>query len=74
MKFNYNKLRGRIIELYGTIGKFAEEYDNSETILSKKLNNHVAFTQKEIIRLCELLNIDKSEIGDYFFTFVVQSD
>lgn len=72
MRFNYNKLRGRIVELYGTIGKFSEVYENSETVLSKKLNNHVAFTQKEIAKLCELLQIDKCDIGDYFFTFEVQ--
>ncbi len=37
MKFEYLKLRGRIIEKYGTIGAFADEVGISRTQMSKKL-------------------------------------
>lgn len=73
MSFNYNKLRGRIIEKYSTIGKFADALGITFESLSKKLNNKVAFSQKEIKRICELLEIADGEVGVYFFTLEVQN-
>lgn len=72
MKFNYNKLRGRIVEKFGTIGKLAENVDISFESISKKLNNKVAFAQQEIMVLCKLLDIPIEDIGIYFFTLEVQ--
>lgn len=74
MKFNYNKLRGRIIEKFGSLISFSEHLDISYEALSKKMNNLIAFSQKEILRWCELLDIPPEEIASYFFTLEVQND
>ena len=70
--FNYNKLRGKIKEVFNTQAAFAKEMGISNTSLSEKLNNKVEFTQKEIERAIELLQIPKDEIPIYFFTIKVQ--
>lgn len=70
--FKYDKLIGKIVEKYKTRGKFAEAMDISERSLSLKLNGKVPFTQQEILKACELLEIDNSDIGIYFFTAIVQ--
>lgn len=74
MKFNYNKLRGRIVEKYGSLTNFSQNLDISYEALSKKMNNLIAFSQKEIVKWCELLEIQQEEIGSYFFVLEVQMD
>ena len=71
-EFNYDKLRGRIREVYGTESKFAEALEIGRVSLSKRLNNNVDFTRMEIFRACELLRIDPSDVAIYFFTLQVQ--
>jgi transcriptional regulator with XRE-family HTH domain len=68
MNFNYSKLRGKIREVFKTEASFAKKMGISTTSLSQKLNNKVEFTQAEIERAVELLNIPKEEIPMYFFT------
>lgn len=65
--FDYSKLRGKIREVYGTQFDFAEAMGMSAVSLSEKLNNKTQFTQKEIDKACELLQIKKEEIPIYFF-------
>jgi transcriptional regulator with XRE-family HTH domain len=72
MAFNYNKLRGKIREIFKTQEKFADAMDMSSTSLSEKLNNKVEFSQKEIEKAVELLKIEKDDIPVYFFTLEVQ--
>lgn len=72
MAFNYNRLRGRIIEKYGTQGRFAKAMGVSERTLSLKLNNKIFFSQDEITKISELLNIVSNEIQVYFFEKKVQ--
>lgn len=67
MGFEYNKLKGRIVEKYGTRGKFAERLGVSDVTVSKKLTGKVQFDQEDIITWCEALEIDISDAGDYFF-------
>ena len=64
----YAKLRGRIVEKYGTIGRFGDAVGLSGVSMSKKLTGLTGFSQADIIRWCELLEIDLSEVGAYFFT------
>lgn len=73
MKFDYSKLRGKIIEVYGTIEKFAIAMNLSKTSLSGKLNNRVGFTQAEISKACILLKIPLEFIPVYFFTKKVKT-
>lgn len=68
MSFNYAKLLGKIKEVYGTQGLFAEDMKMSERTLSSKLNNRHAWKQSEIIKACELLGISNEKIHLYFFT------
>lgn len=67
MSFNFNKLRGRIIEKYGTQTAFVEVFGVSENTFSKKMNNRVRFNSDDIIKITQLLEIPESEIGEYFF-------
>lgn len=68
MKLNFQKLRAKIIEKYGTLGKFAEAYEISENSLSRKMNNKVPFSCEDIIKISDMLDIDKADIVSYFFT------
>lgn len=70
--FDFNKLRGKIKEVYGTQASFASAMETNEATLSNKLNNNVEFTQKEILKACRLLGVDNAKIAEYFFTLKVQ--
>ncbi|MDU4889808.1 MAG: DUF739 family protein [Clostridium sp.] len=72
MAFNYDKLKGRIVEKFGTQGKLARALGVSERTLSLKLNNKIFFSQDEITKISKLLNIALEEIQDYFFKPKVQ--
>lgn len=70
--FDFNKLRGRIKEIYRTQTSFAVAMLMNEATLSNKLNNNVEFTSKEIIRACLLLCIEPQNIREYFFNYKVR--
>lgn len=74
MTYNYSKLQGRIVEIYGSQKAFAEELGLSERSLSLKLNNKVPWTQPEISKVQNILQIDDSELKAYFFDLNVQRD
>ncbi len=63
----YPKLRGRIIEKYGSLEKFRALVGLSGTAMSKKMNGRTGFSQTDILKWCELLDIDLQEIGPYFY-------
>lgn len=67
MLYNYCKLRGRIIEKYGTMQKFAMCMGWSERTMSLKMNNKRFWKQPEITKASELLDISSEEIVQYFF-------
>ena len=62
-----DRLKGKIREVLGTQGKLAEQLKLDETTVSNKLNCNTYFTQKEILKICLLLNIKLEEIPEYFF-------
>lgn len=68
MEFDYRKLRGKIREVYNTQDDFAKDLGIGRVSLSKRLTNKIEFSQQEIKKSCEILNIDKEEISQYFFT------
>ena len=72
MKYSYNKLKGKIIEVFGTQERFAQEIGISPAALSARLNNVTGFTQDEIARSCNALRIPAKQIPPYFFTHEVQ--
>lgn len=67
LQYSYDKLRGRIVEKYGSQEKFAEVIGISPNSLSKKMTGKTGFSQKDIIRWAELLDIDKADYSEYFF-------
>ena len=72
MAYDYSKLNGKIIEVYGTRGAFAEAMEISDRTLSLKLNNLTSWKQPEITKACKLLKLEQDEIQDYFFDLKVQ--
>jgi len=65
--FDYSKLRGKAIEKYGTLKRFADAAGIGRSVLSIKMNNRRPFSQEEIYRIVILLEIEH-ETTDYFFT------
>lgn len=72
MKFNYSKLKGRIIEKFGKQENFAKAFGVSTATISNKLNNKTYWDNPEIAKAVELLEISPDEINDYFFNYKVQ--
>ena len=72
MAFDYNKLRGRIIEIFGTQSKFATAMRWSERTLSLKMNGNRLWKQTDICKAIELLKLSQKDIPIYFFTLKVQ--
>ena len=72
VKYDYAKLIGRIKEYGFTQEGLAAKIGMSKSTFSFKLNNKAFFTQKEIRKICDLLEIATAEIGAYFFTLRVQ--
>lgn len=72
MRFDYNKLNGRIIEKCGKRSVFASKMNTSEHTISVKLNNKVQFKQEEILKACDVLSIAVKDIPAYFFVVDVQ--
>ena len=65
--YKYDKLRGRIIEKFGSQAKYAEALGVSEVTVSRKMNGHVGFSQRDMKQWGELLDISESDFGEYFF-------
>lgn len=66
--FNYAKLRGRMVEKFGTIEKTAEASGLRRDMISLALNGKRHFTQADIMALAKALEIPSEEVGVYFFT------
>lgn len=66
-KYNYDKLKGRIKEMYDTQEKFAAAISVSVTTLNYKLNNKKSWSQNDIYNSIIALKINKEEIQEYFF-------
>lgn len=73
MSFNYNKLRGKIVEKYGSQAAFAKAMTWSERTLSKKINGKIPWKQTDICKAMELLEISDNKIQEYFFDTKVQN-
>lgn len=64
---SYSKLRGRIVEKFGSQSAFAAVMEWREALLSAKLNNKSEWTFTEVMKACELLEIPQGEAHFYFF-------
>lgn len=53
--FEYRRLKGRIIEIFGSQGKFAEHLNVSYVTISNKLRGVTQFSQDDMVRWCDAL-------------------
>lgn len=69
VKYDYNKLKGRIKEYFGTQANFAISLGLSEQSLINKLSDKKTntFTQDEIFYSIQRLNIKPEELVEIFF-------
>lgn len=63
----HSKLRGRIVEKYGSQGEFAKRLGRTEQSITAKLNGRSQFSQRDIVNWSNALEIEVSEVGFYFF-------
>ena len=68
MAFDFSRLRGRIVEKFGSCDKFAAAMGHSKVWLSSRLNNVVPWKAEEIREAAALLGIAPEEIHAYFLT------
>lgn len=68
MEFKSAKLRGRIVEKYGSLTEFAIAMGGSSQAIGQKLSGKVGISREEIIKWTELLELDINDISTYFFT------
>ena len=63
----YGKLKGRIVEKFGSQSRFAETLGTTENTVSRKMQSKVEFSKEDMIKWAKLLDIPKDDIPDYFF-------
>ena len=73
MAFNFDKLKGRIVEIFGSQAEFAKAMEWSQRTASLKLNGLIPWNQKDIAKAVHILRLDESDIPAYFFTIEVQN-
>ena len=73
MPFNYNKLSGKIVEVFGTRYNFAKAMGWSERTLSLKMSGTRSWNQSDIFKAINLLNLTAGYIPTFFFTPKVQN-
>lgn len=75
MNYNFDKLKGKIKEIFNTQNEFAEAMNMAPNTLSAKLNNQFDFSSSEISKAIDLLNIkSKEEAWNIFFTKQVENN
>lgn len=71
-EFDYSKLKGRVIEKYGSYSRFLKDLNMSMQLFNKRVNNITQFNSSEIKKISQLLEINDNEITTYFFTEKVE--
>ena len=67
-QIDYSRLKGRIVEKFGTNQAFSEAMGWALSTNGKKIGGKAAWSQDEILKACDLLEIPRSDILLYFFT------
>lgn len=65
--YDTSKLRGRIVEKFGTQLEFAKAVDGSISFISQYLNGTVSLNQKTIDKWANALDISVEDIPVFFF-------
>lgn len=72
MEFDYSKLSGKIIEVFGKQSAFAKAMGLSERSVSLKMTSQRYFRQPEIVKAIQLLGLELTDIPAYFYALKVQ--
>ena len=67
MSQTFNKIRGKIVEVYGSQKAFADAVGTSEQTITAKLAGRSQFSMDDIIQWSNALGISAEEVGIYFF-------
>ena len=70
-EYDYSKLKGRIVEKYGSQNAFADAISRDACYVSRLMNCVTRFTPEIIEEWCVYLEIPREEISIYFFTLKV---
>lgn len=65
--FDYQKLKGKIVEVFDTQAAFAEAMEMNITSLNQRLNGKVEWRPVEIMKACSLLGVEVTDAWEYFF-------
>lgn len=65
---NRLKLKGRIIERFGSQKIFADCLGQTEQTVSRKLRGKAPISPSDIEAWCKLLSIPENEIGSFFYS------
>lgn len=68
MGMSYPKLRGRIVERFGSQIAFSKEIGTTEQTVTAKLNGKSKFSLDDIRLWSKALELSETEVGSYFFT------
>lgn len=68
VNYDYSKLRGRIVEKYGTVTAFSAALGSNVNTVLSKLNGTTGWKMQDIESSLSLLDISRDEIGLYYFT------
>ena len=69
--FETSKLKGKIVEVFGSQRDFAKAVNKSQAFVSGVLNGKAYLEQRDIVLWASVLGISESEFGPYFFTRIV---
>lgn len=68
------KVKGRIIEKYGSQRAFAVAIGTTEQTVTSKLNGKSQFSLDDISVWCRALDISPGDVGSYFFADILSND
>lgn len=68
IEYDYSKLRGRIIEKFGSQSAFAKALGISFVTVSNKMNQKSGFGPEDIEAWSKLLDIDFRDYGIFYFS------
>ena len=63
----FAKLRGRIVEKVGSQSELCRRLGWYHDKLSRKLSGRNGWTSRDVVAICEILDIPIAEAGLYFF-------
>ena len=72
--FNYDKLKGKIREIFKTQTAYASWLGISEASLYEKFNSNSYFNQEQIAKTIEYFGLTDDDIYEYFFTEKVEKN